>query len=553
MQVVVLLAVCIGGFVFMAALFRSDLIGQYQQRALAIARTVAEDGRNAAAVTTGDAAGDVQRRVEPIRRRTGALFIVVTDSRGVRYSHPDPSLLHKPVDPGQEQALRGREVVTFSSSAAGTSARGKVPMIGANGTVVGQVIVAMDAKQINGRLFSLLRWAAVLAGLALGVGTVAALAMTRRLKRQTFGLEPASLALLLEQQAALHRVATLVARGVAPTEVFDAVVAEVRQLLDAGSTSLLRFESDGTVTVVAAGGDAGAPVHVVGTRVSFEPGTVPEVVHRTGRPARVGGSPPEPACTVGAPVVVEASWWGVIVASWMDEAAVSVDAEVRIGEFTDLVATAIANAESRAQLTASRARVVAAADDARRLIERDLHDGTQQRLVSLALELRSVEAMVPPEADHLRGRLSDTAGGLAEAVENLQEIARGIHPAILSKGGLAPALNALVRRSPVRVELEVDAGERLPTPVEVAAYYVVSEALTNAAKHARATLLRVTVQNDGASLRLSVRDDGVGGADAGRGSGLIGLRDRVETVGGRMEITSPAGRGTSLLITIPLP
>jgi signal transduction histidine kinase len=207
---------------------------------------------------------------------------------------------------------------------------------------------------------------------------------------------------------------------------------------------------------------------------------------------------------------------------------------------------------NRAELTASRARVVAAGDDARRRIERDLHDGTQQRLVSLGLELRAAEAMVPPGSDELRALLSSAAEGLAEAVEDLQEISRGIHPAILSKGGLGPALKALARRSAVPVELDLRIDRRLPEPVEVAAYYVVSEALTNAAKHANPSLILAEAEASDRAFRLAVRDDGAGGADPDHGSGLLGLRDRVEAIGGRLEVTSPPGGGTSLRVTIPV-
>jgi len=206
----------------------------------------------------------------------------------------------------------------------------------------------------------------------------------------------------------------------------------------------------------------------------------------------------------------------------------------------------------RDELTASRARVVAAGDEARRRIERDLHDGTQQRLVSLGLEVRAAEAMVPQVLDELRAHLAHTAEGMAAAVEDLQEVSRGIHPAILSRGGLGPALRALARRSAVPVDLVVDLDRDLPERVEVAVYYVVSEALTNAAKHASASLVRADLGASDGIVTLAVSDDGVGGADPGGGSGLVGLRDRVEAVGGRMEIASPAGGGTSLVATIPL-
>jgi PAS domain S-box-containing protein len=207
---------------------------------------------------------------------------------------------------------------------------------------------------------------------------------------------------------------------------------------------------------------------------------------------------------------------------------------------------------SRAELAASRARIVTAADETRRRIERDLHDGVQQRLVSLALEQRAAESLVPPELRELRAQLSRVADGLTGALEELQEISRGIHPGILAQGGLAPALKALARRSAVPVELEVRTERRLPEPVEVAAYYVVSEALTNTAKHARASAVHVAVEAHGGVLELSIRDDGCGGADPARGSGLIGLTDRVDALGGTMEVASLVGQGTTLFIRLPI-
>jgi signal transduction histidine kinase len=209
---------------------------------------------------------------------------------------------------------------------------------------------------------------------------------------------------------------------------------------------------------------------------------------------------------------------------------------------------------SRAELTASRARVVEAADETRRRIERDLHDGAQQRLVSLGLELRSAQAAVPPELPELGARLAHTATGLNELFEELRDLSRGIHPAILSRSGLGPALKALVRRSPAPVELDLRDVPRLPERVEIAGYYVVSEALTNAAKHAQASVVHVEVgigPSDGA-LTLSIADDGVGGADAARGSGIVGLRDRIDALGGRMDIASPAGGGTTLRVKLPI-
>src|SRR6266567_5145204 len=203
-------------------------------------------------------------------------------------------------------------------------------------------------------------------------------------------------------------------------------------------------------------------------------------------------------------------------------------------------------------LVASRRRIVATSDETRRRIERDLHDGTQQRLVSLGLAVRGAEANLPPDQDDLRDELSRVAMGLANAVDDLQEISRGIHPAILSKGGLAPALEGLAHRSPIPVNLELKADARLPGPIEVAAYYVASEALANAAKHAQASQIDVSLASRNGSLVLSIRDDGVGGAYPGRGSGLVGLQDRVEALGGTIRIDSSAGSGTCIVVTLPI-
>jgi len=228
------------------------------------------------------------------------------------------------------------------------------------------------------------------------------------------------------------------------------------------------------------------------------------------------------------------------------------DTEVRTADFADLVATSIANAATRDELLASRARIVAAADDARRRIERDLHDGAQQRLVALGLELRAAEADVPAELEPLKERIAGMVTTVAGVSAEVQEISRGLHPAVLSRGGLAPALKTLARRCAVPVDLEIHVDQRLPDPVEVGAYYVVAEALTNAAKHARASGVEVCAQATDTLLRLVIRDDGIGGAARGKGSGLTGLVDRVEALGGKITIQSQPGSGTSLLVNIPI-
>jgi signal transduction histidine kinase len=207
---------------------------------------------------------------------------------------------------------------------------------------------------------------------------------------------------------------------------------------------------------------------------------------------------------------------------------------------------------SRDELRASRARIVATADETRRRIERDLHDGAQQHLVSLALQLRAAQAAVPPELTELDAELDGVAAGLSDVQEELREFARGIHPAILAEGGLGPALRALARRSKLPVQVDVRTARRLPEPLEVGAYYVVSEALANVAKHARASAVDVDVDAHGGRLNVRVRDDGVGGAELGRGSGLIGLKDRVEALGGQIVVDSPPGAGTTLSAELPI-
>jgi signal transduction histidine kinase len=256
---------------------------------------------------------------------------------------------------------------------------------------------------------------------------------------------------------------------------------------------------------------------------------------------------------VAGPIVVEGRVWGAIgVGSGREP--LPPDTEQRLADFTELVATAIANAASRNELTNSRMRIVAAADQARRRIERDLHDGAQQRLVSLTLRIRAAQAAAPPHLTELLTELDDLAAEATDALDQLREISRGIHPAILAKGDLAAALRTLARRSPIPVQLTVRTKGRLPEHVDVSVYYLVAEALTNAAKHAHASLITVTIETDttGTVLHVTVRDDGVGGADFSRGTGLLGLKDRVEALGGRIRLDSPRGTGTNLRAELPL-
>jgi signal transduction histidine kinase len=255
---------------------------------------------------------------------------------------------------------------------------------------------------------------------------------------------------------------------------------------------------------------------------------------------------------VAVPISVEDRLWGVMIVSSTHDQPLPAGTEERLAGFTELAATAIANAESQAALTTSRARIVATTDANRRRIERDLHDGAQQHLVGLALQLRNAKAAAPPEAGELMQQLDGVAGGLDDVLEELREIARGIHPAILAEGGLRPALKTLARRSAVPVRLDVRVDGRLPEQIEIAAYYVVAEALTNIAKHAHATVVDVQAATGDGALHVSVRDDGRGGAGFGHGSGLIGLRDRAEALGGQLLLYSTAGAGTGVQVSLPL-
>jgi signal transduction histidine kinase len=366
---------------------------------------------------------------------------------------------------------------------------------------------------------------------------------------------------LADEQAALRRVATLVAQGVAPAEIFAAVSDEVAGVFGSGA-AVLRFDRSGPSVVFVGVAKVDIPV---GTRWAFHEGMASAEVYRTGRPARVdamdwssaSGPVAEAArrlgvvSTVVSPIVVEGRLWGAMSVSSMNE-PLPLDIEERVERFTELVATAISNAESREELAASRRRIVGASDEARRRIERDLHDGTQQRLVSLALAVRAAEAQVQPDGSDLRSELSHIATGLADAIAELQELSRGIHPAILSQGGLGPALRTLARRSPIPVELDLATDARLPEPIEVAAYYVASEALANAAKHAQASRVEMSLALRDGSLLLSIRDDGAGGADPARGSGLVGLSDRVEALGGSIQLGSRPGDGTQVTAELPV-
>jgi signal transduction histidine kinase len=360
---------------------------------------------------------------------------------------------------------------------------------------------------------------------------------------------------LAGEQAALRRVATLVARAAETGEVFAAVAREVSEVMHLPVAGVQRYEDDETTTVLAAWSDRPHPFPP-GTRWPYHASGLAAQVRQTGRAGRVvdysrrRGAFAAKArelglhSVAGAPIIVGGTVWGLVTIASTD-GPLPGRTEDRLAEFTELLGTAIANTQSRAELSASRARIVAAADETRRRIERDLHDGIQQRLVSLALKARTIQTMTPRPAGEIQGELSLLAAGLGASLDELREISHGIHPAILSEAGLGPALEALARRSAVPVELNLNLGPRLGVHVEVAGYYIASEAITNVAKHAQASVIDMRADGCDGVLILSISDDGIGGADPSRGSGIIGLRDRVEALGGTISVLSPPGHGTA--------
>jgi PAS domain S-box-containing protein len=372
------------------------------------------------------------------------------------------------------------------------------------------------------------------------------------------------LRMLADEQAGLARVAVAVATERDARRVFDAATEEVGRLLGAEGANLVRFDP-GTAAGVVVGrwGAAGAQDVTPGGRLEFDGPTPVALVHETGKPARVesfdeiSGSAAAWIRSLGvrsavaAPVHVGGRLWGAVVVSSSDSGTFAAGVEERLEKFASLVAVALANAEAHEELTASRARIVRAGDEERRRLERNLHDGAQQRLVTLSLALRMAQARIENDPDGTKALLGSASDELAQALEELRELARGLHPAILSDRGLRPALEALVARAPVRVEMEEVCPDRLPPEVEAAAYYVVAESLTNVARYARAHAARVRVsRRDGVAI-VEVEDDGVGGADPARGTGLRGLADRVEALDGRLDVRSERGRGTLVRAELP--
>jgi signal transduction histidine kinase len=433
------------------------------------------------------------------------------------------------------------------------------------GGMAGARSVAGGPLVVNGRL-----WGAIVVGstIARGLppGTEKRVAeFAELLSTSIANIESrAEVQRLVAEQSALRRVAELVARQASPEEVFALVTDELSSLLGVEVVRTLRFELDGRVTVVAARGRPDDPMPP-GTTLEVAPGGMLDELFRTGRPARFENyaeiQGPTGAilrkegtnCAAGGPIAVAGRLWGAMVAATSYPQALPRGSEDRVAEFAELVSTAISNIESRAELAESRARIVRAGDEVRRRFERDLHDGAQQRLVGLQFELQTIDATMSPELVDLRRALSSLADGLTEVLDNLRELSRGMHPAVLTEGGLAPALRSLARRSAVPVDVRIElAGDRFEEAVEVAAYYVVSEALTNTAKHADSSHISLSVLREPTSLALSVADDGRGGASASSGSGLTGLVDRVEAIGGTIRVHSPAGEGTTIDVTLPI-
>jgi len=374
----------------------------------------------------------------------------------------------------------------------------------------------------------------------------------------------AHLAEVEAEQAALRRIAALLARSVPAEEVFDAVVDEVRSLMGVEAAGLGRYEADNTATVLAVSAEADAWVLLPGDKLSTEGRNITALVLRTGRPARVDdlkGTGGEDVrrfreagvrSVVGAPVQLRERVWGLLGVYSMHR-RLPPETEARLADFAALVASALANVQAWSELEASRVRIISAADEARRRVERDLHDGAQQRILTVSLKAQMLAESQAAQTAGLDAELLSLGVELDGVLEELRTLASGLHPAALSHGGLAPALRTLARRSLVPVVLDVRLPGGVAESVEVAAYYVVAETLTNTTKHAEASRIDVTVELRDGRLWVCVRDDGVGGADPACGSGLVGLKDRIEAFGGTMTLDSPSGAGTTLVAQLPLP
>jgi PAS domain S-box-containing protein len=366
---------------------------------------------------------------------------------------------------------------------------------------------------------------------------------------------------LAQEQRALRRVATLVASETSPEQVFAAVSQECARVLDVTTSAVLRYEGNDTATVVGRHTRGGAGAFPLGSRVQAAASTTIGRILDSGRPERIDDYTSLPGqtaemmqragyrSTVSAPIVVAGLLWGAVTVASTE--VLPPDSESRLGAFCELVSLAVASAQAREDLQRSRARLVRAGDEQRRKFERNLHDGAQQRLVALALTLRVARAklaVAPDKADEL---LAEATAELDDALSELRELARGLHPVLLTDHGLRPALVRLAERTSVPVELDVP-DRRFPEDVEATAYYIASEALVNTTKHAEAKAVHVVVKADGDSLRIEITDDGKGGADPARGSGILGLRDRAEAAGGSLVVISRPGIGTVVTGVLPL-
>jgi signal transduction histidine kinase len=366
---------------------------------------------------------------------------------------------------------------------------------------------------------------------------------------------------LAEEQSALRRVATLVASGARPEEVFQSVAEEAGQLLGARSSATVRFDTAAAITVGRWNAREGGGFEV-GTlipytdpdgptaRLAFEGGRIDDYRDVPGEAAQMMRDAGYRS-SVAAPIVAAGRTWGALFVVSADE-PFREHAEQRLADFTKLVALAIESAEAHEQLTASRARIVEAGVAERRRLERDLHDGAQQRLVSLAIHLRIAEERLRDDPEAAAALFSGVGEELKLALEELRDLARGLHPVLLTDRGLVPALQSLANRAPFRVEISGAPASRLSDAVETAIYYLVAETLTNAAKHAGATEAQIELRTTEDAVVVEIRDNGRGGADAAKGSGIRGLADRVEALGGRFELVSPANQGTAVRVELPL-
>jgi signal transduction histidine kinase len=396
---------------------------------------------------------------------------------------------------------------------------------------------------------------AIYIGVGVVVGTLAA-----RAQRRAEASEEAR-GLLAQEQAALRRVATLVAREADPSDVFAQVAEEVALLLGVGSVFMHRFEADGGDTLVASWGELDGAVPV-GTRLNPPPQSITAIVRRTGRPIRNDDfantgwrlaayeRTPDVRSAVGSPIVVDGQLWGSMVSATLGAEPIPPGAESRIAEFTELVATSISNIQARADLAASRARIVAAADEERRRVVRDLHDGAQQRLVHTVITLKHARRALKNDDAAAPALLEQALGHAETAMAELRELSHGILPSVLSWGGLRSGVESLASRMPVPVEIGVPKG-RYPSAVEATAYFVVAEALTNVVKHAQAKHATVGIEVEDGALLVEVADDGAGTADP-TGNGLLGLADRLASLDGGLQVVSEPGHGTRVIATLPL-